>query len=67
VIELLRAAGFQSAPDVTARAAIPTWPSDRPGIRLDWIFGTPDVQFFGFMVVSTTASDHLPLVVSVRA
>lgn len=60
-------AGFGSAQDLAGQSAAFTVPSDRPDNRVDWIFGTPDLAFSQFQIVSqVTASDHLPLVVTVE-
>ena len=64
--ELWEAAGFVSAQDVTGHGAEFTVPSDDPDNRVDWIFGTPDLTFSDFEILDqVTASDHLPLVVTV--
>jgi endonuclease/exonuclease/phosphatase family metal-dependent hydrolase len=60
------AAGFVSAQDVTGNGAGFTVPSDAPDNRVDWIFGTPDLEFSDFAILSgVTNSDHFPLVVTV--
>lgn len=60
------AAGFVSAQDVTGHGAEFTVPSHDPDNRVDWIFGTPDLTFSDFAILDqVTASDHLPLVVTV--
>lgn len=60
------AAGFVSAQDVTGHGAEFTVPSDAPDNRVDWIFGTPDLQFQDFAVrTDARISDHFPLVVTV--
>lgn len=61
--EVFRTAGFQSAQDVTGHGDEFTTGTD----RVDWIFGTPDLSFTDFMIMSeVTTSDHHPLVVTVR-
>lgn len=61
--EVFRAAGFQSAQDVTGHGDQFTTATD----RVDWIFGTPDLVFTDFEVMAdVTVSDHHPLVVTVR-
>ncbi|HLU45529.1 MAG TPA: endonuclease/exonuclease/phosphatase family protein [Natronosporangium sp.] len=63
---LWRAAGFISAQDVTGHGAEFTVPSDAPDNRVDWIFGTPDLTFRDFRIVTEArVSDHFPLVVTV--
>lgn len=64
--DLWEEAGFVSAQDATGNGAEFTYPSDDPDERIDWIFGTPDVTFSDFAILDqVTASDHLPLVVTV--
>jgi endonuclease/exonuclease/phosphatase family metal-dependent hydrolase len=58
-------AGLESAQDATGHGGLFTAPSDQPRHRIDWIFGTPDLRFEGFAIPRTTASDHLPLAVTV--
>jgi endonuclease/exonuclease/phosphatase (EEP) superfamily protein YafD len=38
-----------------------TFSSDAPYERIDWIWHTPDLTAMDIEVLSTTASDHLPL------
>jgi endonuclease/exonuclease/phosphatase family metal-dependent hydrolase len=57
--------GLVSAQDATGHSDLPTSPSHAPRARIDWIFGTNDVQFARFARPLTTASDHLPLAVDV--
>jgi endonuclease/exonuclease/phosphatase family metal-dependent hydrolase len=62
-----QAAGFQSAQDVAGDPAQFTIPSDDPDNRVDWIFGTPDLVFSEFAILSDVVnSDHLPLVVTIE-
>jgi endonuclease/exonuclease/phosphatase family metal-dependent hydrolase len=59
-------AGFVSAQDITGHGAEFTAPSHHPDNRIDWIFGTPDVRFSDFAILTDIVnSDHLPLVVTV--
>jgi endonuclease/exonuclease/phosphatase family metal-dependent hydrolase len=59
-------AGFISAQDVTGHGAGFTSPTDHPDNRVDWIFGTPDLAFSDFAILTgVTSSDHFPLVVTV--
>jgi endonuclease/exonuclease/phosphatase family metal-dependent hydrolase len=65
--DVWEAAGFVSAQDVTGHGAEFTVPSYDPDNRVDWIFGTPDLTFSDFAILDqVTASDHLPLVVTVQ-
>jgi endonuclease/exonuclease/phosphatase family metal-dependent hydrolase len=64
--QLWEDAGFVSAQDVTGHGAEFTAPSRDPDNRIDWIFGTPDLTFSDFAILSDVVnSDHLPLVVTV--
>ena len=54
-----------SAQDAVGDPSLGTADSLDPDHRIDWIFGTPDLTFSGFAIPRTTASDHLPLVVTV--
>ena len=64
---LWQEAGFVSAQDVTGHGAEFTVPSDDPDNRVDWIFGTPDLSFSDFEVLTSFPnSDHFPLVVTVE-
>jgi endonuclease/exonuclease/phosphatase family metal-dependent hydrolase len=57
--------GLVSAQDVTGFSDLLTFNSIAPYQRIDWIFGTPDITFSDFAIPQITASDHLPLVVTV--
>jgi len=52
----LRSAAFGGDPSPTTAA----------GERVDWIFGTDDLMFSDYQVVRSRASDHYPVVVTVR-
>src|SRR5690606_9266758 len=59
-------AGFVSAQDATGHGGEFTVPSDAPDNRVDWIFGTPDVSFSDFEILTgVRVSDHFPLLVTV--
>jgi endonuclease/exonuclease/phosphatase family metal-dependent hydrolase len=64
-IGIFEAAGLISAQDITGHSDLLTFDSVNPSRRIDWIFGTPDLAFSDFVVPQTTASDHLPLAVTV--
>ncbi len=64
-MNLFLQAGLTSAQDATGNAAGFTFSSVKPTERIDWIFGTPEFHFSDFVIPPTTASDHLPLVVTV--
>jgi endonuclease/exonuclease/phosphatase family metal-dependent hydrolase len=42
----------------------PTWPADAPTLRLDHVLITPDLEPSDPEIVATTASDHLPVIVT---
>jgi endonuclease/exonuclease/phosphatase family metal-dependent hydrolase len=65
-IMMIMEAGFISAQDVTGHSDLFTFSSTYPRLRIDWIFGTPDITFSDFKISPATASDHLPLAVTVR-
>ena len=58
-------AGLVSAQDVAGNPNQFTSTSAKPVKRIDWIFGSPDIAFSDFTISSTTASDHLPVIVTV--
>ncbi|UED85781.1 endonuclease/exonuclease/phosphatase family protein [Streptomyces profundus] len=62
-IEAIEARGLHSAQDGAGDPSLDT--AVEPPRRVDWIFGAPKIAFGGFELVDTTASDHLPLVVTV--
>ena len=43
-----------------------TWPAVDPFERIDWVWHTPDLRAVDAVVPATTASDHLPLFVSLE-
>jgi endonuclease/exonuclease/phosphatase family metal-dependent hydrolase len=64
--QLYRDAGFLSAQDVTGHEADLTSPTPVATNRIDYIWGTPDLRFSDFAVLSdVVVSDHFPLVVTV--
>jgi len=65
-MKLFQTAGLVSAQDITGNGALTTFPSTNPKVRIDWIFGTPDITFSNFVIPQSTASDHLPIVVTAR-
>ncbi len=64
-ISIFETGGMLSAQDVAGDPELFTFSSTRPDRRIDWIFGSPDVTFSDFEIPQTTASDHLPLAVTV--
>jgi endonuclease/exonuclease/phosphatase family metal-dependent hydrolase len=55
-----------SAQDMAGDPAWNTSPALDPDHRIDWILGTPDVEFSDAAVPHTLASDHLPVFATVR-
>jgi endonuclease/exonuclease/phosphatase family metal-dependent hydrolase len=65
-IQLYRDAGLVSAQDVTGHGDDLTSPTPVATNRVDYIWGTPDLHFSDFAVLSdVVVSDHFPLVVTV--
>lgn len=64
-IALFGAAGLISAQDKLGKADLMTFDSLSPVARIDWVFGSPDLAFSALVIPRTTASDHLPVAVSV--
>jgi endonuclease/exonuclease/phosphatase family metal-dependent hydrolase len=59
-------AGYRSAQDVTGHSDEWTSPTNKPTNRVDWIYGTSQVAFSDFAILTeVTASDHFPLIVTV--
>jgi endonuclease/exonuclease/phosphatase family metal-dependent hydrolase len=64
--QLFRDAGFVSAQDVTGHGDQLTSPTPVATNRIDYIWGTPDLRFSDFAVLSdVVVSDHFPLVATV--
>jgi endonuclease/exonuclease/phosphatase family metal-dependent hydrolase len=55
-----------SAQDEAGDPAWNTSPALNPDHRIDWILGTPDLEFSAAAVSRTLASDHLPVFATVR-
>jgi endonuclease/exonuclease/phosphatase family metal-dependent hydrolase len=62
-IEMLREGGLVDAAGVAESHPAPTWPSDSPRKRIDYIWVSPDLGVVEVNVPVSTASDHLPVVV----
>ena len=58
--------GLVSAQDVAGDPALNTSPALNADHRIDWIFGTPDVEFADVAIPVTLASDHLPVFATVQ-
>lgn len=66
-MELLREAGLLDAWAATGTGEGLTWPAVDPFERIDWIWHTPDLRPLKAQVLSSTASDHLPLLAEFEA
>jgi endonuclease/exonuclease/phosphatase family metal-dependent hydrolase/uncharacterized membrane protein len=64
-INALTAAGLVSGQDATGNGDADTFIAFDPFLRLDWIFGSSDVQFLSSRVPESIASDHLAVVIEV--
>lgn len=58
--------GLSSAEETAGGALTPTAPADDPERKIDWLLGTPDVEFVAAEVPVTLASDHLPVFATVQ-
>jgi endonuclease/exonuclease/phosphatase family metal-dependent hydrolase len=61
-----RNAGFIDAWYIAGQGEGFTYSSNDPFKRIDWIWHTPDLTTQDINVLSTTASDHLPVVVTIH-
>ncbi|MGH2663801.1 MAG: endonuclease/exonuclease/phosphatase family protein [Actinomycetota bacterium] len=66
-IAAMTRAGLVSAQDEAGDPGLKTFPSDAPDRRIDYVFGSNGIAFSNFRIPRTTASDHLPLLVTVAA
>lgn len=62
----LKAAGWVDVAAALAERPAPTFPSATPLRRVDYVFVTPDVQPVEVAVLPSLASDHLPVVATLR-
>jgi endonuclease/exonuclease/phosphatase family metal-dependent hydrolase len=58
--------GLVSAQDAAGDPALNTSPALHADDRIDWIFGTPDLEFADVAIPFTLASGHLPVFATVR-
>ncbi len=65
-MQLIADAGWVDSWDEAGTGDGLTWPAVDPFERIDWIWHTPDLRAVDAAVPATTASDHLPLVVSME-
>jgi endonuclease/exonuclease/phosphatase family metal-dependent hydrolase len=66
-INLLDGAGWASALDVAGGSGTPTFPSDHPTTRIDWVLGRGVEVASAEVVTGPRSSDHLPVVVTLSA
>lgn len=59
--------GLLSAEESAAGSLTPTAPADDPERKIDWLLGSPDIEFEDADIPITFASDHLPVFATVRA
>jgi len=59
ITKFIRASLYDTA---IIRGQPPTFPSNNPWQRLDYIWTSPDLKATDFRVQSSTASDHLPVI-----
>ena len=66
-VAVLRAAGLVDAFQAVGGAAAdePTYSSDRPERRIDYLWLSPDLRASGFQATTTTASDHRGVMVTI--
>ncbi len=65
-VRRLIAGGLVDVPAAHGLGETPTYASDSPYQRIDYIFTSPDIRSVSAAVPPTLASDHLPVVVTVR-
>lgn len=54
--------GFTDALGAVGLGCRPTYPTDRPSHRFDYVLASPEIDIVGAWVSTATASDHLPVV-----
>lgn len=65
-IQLLAEAGLVSVTARLAAGPVHTYSADAPRRQIDYVWISPDLEAEAFDVPRTNASDHLPLVTTVR-
>ena len=43
-----------------------SWPSDKPTVKIDYIFATPDIEFISADIPEAVSSDHRPHIAEIR-
>lgn len=66
VIQRALAAGLRDLTAAHGLSRAPTYSALDPRERIDYLFGTPDIEALHAAVVTATASDHLPMMATVR-
>lgn len=54
--------------DTACRFPVPllSWPSDKPEIKIDYIFVTPDIEIISADIPDIVASDHRPHIAEIE-
>jgi len=65
-IVMMYGEGLQDAYEVAGIGSGLTWVHYEPYERIDYIWATPDLEVFDCYNISSTSSDHLPVMVSVK-
>lgn len=66
VMQRLRAAGLEDLTALHGIGAAPTYSALAPADRIDYLLSTPDIESLAAAIVNTTASDHLPVLATIR-
>jgi endonuclease/exonuclease/phosphatase family metal-dependent hydrolase len=62
---LARAGWVDVLAGTVSPASVYTYPADGPARQIDYIWLSPNLPFSGAAVMQTTASDHLPVIVTI--
>jgi len=65
-MQRLRASGLVDLPAQAGLGQTPTFPASEPRRRLDYLWGSPDLEVLSAQIIESTASDHRPVVVRFR-
>jgi len=65
-IEKMYQAGLVDSQKAIGEGEGLTWVHYEPYRRIDYIWATPDLEIFNLEVPYSTASDHLPIAISVK-
>jgi endonuclease/exonuclease/phosphatase (EEP) superfamily protein YafD len=64
-MQILSGAGLVNVATEIGTPPINTSPAENPRRQIDYIWASPDLEFSDLDIPQTTASDHLPLVVTI--